>query len=56
MTAHQQHTDQGQKRGSDVRDVKNEGRSDYVYENTDDGDKMVSEKQGILQENAPIEA
>jgi hypothetical protein len=45
----------GQGRGAQ-KDVKNEGRSDYVYENTDDGDKMVSEKQGILQENAPIEA
>ena len=39
-----------------LRDVKNEDRSDYVYENKGDGDKMSSEKHGILQENATIEA
>jgi hypothetical protein len=29
------------------RDVKNEGRSGYVYENTSDDDKMSIEKHGI---------
>jgi hypothetical protein len=37
------------------RDVKNEDRPGYMHENTRDGDKMSSERRGILQENAPIE-
>ncbi|MGD1105350.1 MAG: hypothetical protein ABSA59_25165 [Terriglobia bacterium] len=37
-----------------LRDVKNEDRPGYVYENTGDGDKMSSEKHGFLHENAPI--
>jgi hypothetical protein len=36
------------------KDVKNEDRSDYVYENTDEHDIMSSEKHGFLQENATI--
>jgi len=36
------------------KDVKNEGRSDYVYENKGEHDKLSSEKQGFLQENATI--
>jgi hypothetical protein len=36
------------------RDVKNGDRSDYVYENKGDGDKMSSQKDEFLQENAPI--
>ena len=37
-----------------LRDVKNEDRPGYVYENTGDDDKMSSEKHGFLQENATI--
>jgi len=37
--------------GAGFRDVKNEGRSDYVYENTDGDDIMSSEKHGFLQGN-----
>jgi hypothetical protein len=36
------------------KDVKNEGRSDYVYENKGERDKLSSEKQGFLQENVTI--
>jgi hypothetical protein len=36
------------------KDVKNEDRSDYVYENKGERDKLSSEKQGFLQENATI--
>jgi hypothetical protein len=38
-----------------LRDVKNEGRTDYVYENTGNVDKMSCERSGFLRENAPIE-
>jgi hypothetical protein len=38
-----------------LRDVKNAGRTDYVYENTGNDDKMSCEKSGFLRENAPIE-
>jgi hypothetical protein len=41
--------------GLALRDVRNEGTSGDVYENKGDSDKMSSEKDGILQENAPIE-
>jgi hypothetical protein len=37
-----------------LRDVKNEGRSGYVHENTGNDDKMSSAKHGFLHENAPI--
>jgi len=37
-----------------LRDVKNEDRSGYVYENKGESDIMSCEKQGILQENATI--
>jgi hypothetical protein len=37
-----------------LRDVKNEGRSGYVYENTENTDKLSTQKTGLLQENAPI--
>jgi hypothetical protein len=42
--------------GLSLRDVKNEDRPGYVHENKGDDDKMSSEKHGIYQENAPIEA
>ena len=42
--------------GLPPRDVKNGDRPGYVHENTGDDDKLSSEKHGILQENAPIEA
>jgi hypothetical protein len=35
------------------KDVKNEGTSGDVYENTGEEDKMSSDKHGFLQENAP---
>jgi hypothetical protein len=41
-------------RGTDQKDVKNEGRSDYVHENKGDDDIMSSEKRGFLHENARI--
>ena len=34
-----------------LRDVKNEDRPGYVYENTGDADKMSREKHGFLHEN-----
>ena len=37
------------------KDVKNEGRSDYVHENTGDCDKMSSDEPGFLHENAAID-
>jgi len=37
------------------RDVKNEDRPDYVYENTGEDDKMAGEKDGFLQEKAATE-
>jgi hypothetical protein len=37
-----------------LRDVKNEDRTDYVHENTENDDKMSPEKSGFLRENAPI--
>ena len=40
--------------GWDLRDVKNEDRSDYVYENKGEDDIMSREKHGFLQENATI--
>jgi hypothetical protein len=40
-----QHAGQGRKRGTDLRDVKNEGTSGDVYENKGDGDKMSVAKQ-----------
>ena len=42
--------------GLTLRDVKNEDRPGYVYENTGDDDKMSSEKEGFLQEKAPVES
>jgi hypothetical protein len=36
------------------RDVKNEDRSDYVYENTCTEDKMSGDGASFLQENASI--
>ena len=36
------------------KDVKNEDRSDYVYENKGEHDKLSSEKEGFLQENTTI--
>ena len=36
------------------KDVKNEGRSDYVHENTGNMDKMSCDETGFLHENAPI--
>jgi hypothetical protein len=54
VVAHQ-HGGQGPKRQVTLRDVKNEGRADYVYENTGEHDKMSCENTGYLQENAPIE-
>ena len=36
------------------KDVKNEGRSDYVHENTGNLDKMSCDATGFLHENAPI--
>jgi hypothetical protein len=43
------HDFHGPKRSLTLRDVKNEDRSDYVYENNGDDDKMSSEKHGFLQ-------
>jgi hypothetical protein len=37
------------------REIKNEDRTGYIHENKGDGDKMSSENQGFLQENAAIE-
>jgi hypothetical protein len=37
------------------RDIKNEGRTDYVYENTGMDDKLSGENTSSLQKNAPIE-
>jgi len=37
-----------------LRDVKNEGRSGYVYENTGNVDKLSTQKTGFLHENARI--
>ena len=45
----------GSKRGLTLRDVKNEGRSGYVHENTGDDDKMSCEKHSFLQKNAAVE-
>jgi hypothetical protein len=36
------------------KDVKNEGRTDYVHENTGADDKMYSDHQALLDENAPL--
>ena len=36
------------------KDVKNEGRSDYVHENTVNMDKMSCDETGFLHENASI--
>jgi hypothetical protein len=47
--------DQDQKRGlTHKRDVKNEGTSGDVHENTGNLDTMSSNKRGFLHENAPI--
>ena len=37
-----------------LKDVKNEGWTDYVYENTGGNDKMSIEKTRLLHENPPI--
>jgi hypothetical protein len=37
-----------------LRDVKNEGRLSYVYENTGNIDKLSTQKTGFLHKNAPI--
>jgi hypothetical protein len=37
-----------------LRDVKNEDRPGYVYENTGNIDKLSTPKTGFLQKNAPI--
>jgi hypothetical protein len=49
------HTLGGQQQIRTLRDVKNEGRTDYVYENTGNDDKMSCEQSGFFQENAPME-
>jgi len=36
------------------KDVKNEDRTDYIYENTGTRDKMYTQKMPLLHENAPI--
>ena len=36
------------------KDVKNEGRTDYVYENTGDDDKMYTACPTRFDENAPL--
>jgi hypothetical protein len=41
--------------GGTSRDVKNEGRPDYVYENTGDADKLSRQKHAFFQEKMPIE-
>ena len=40
--------------GLTLRDVKNEDRTGYVYENTGDDDKMSCEKHGFYRNNAPM--
>jgi len=40
--------------GLTLKDVKNEGWTDYVYENTGGNDKMSIEKTRLLHENPPI--
>jgi hypothetical protein len=40
--------------GIPLRDVKNEGRSDYVYENKGDADRMSAKKHALLHKSAPI--
>ena len=45
---------QGPKWALILRDVKNEGRTGYMHENTGDDDKMSSEKHGFYTKNAPI--
>ena len=37
-----------------LRDVKNEGRSGYVYENTGDDDKMSGENTGFYMKMHPF--
>jgi hypothetical protein len=37
-----------------LRDVKNEGRSGYVYENTGNTDKLSTQETSFLHENARI--
>jgi hypothetical protein len=37
-----------------LRDVKNEGRPGYVYENTGNDDKMSSEKNGFCTKMHPL--
>ncbi|MGA3327797.1 MAG: hypothetical protein ABSF45_25335, partial [Terriglobia bacterium] len=39
--------------GLALRDVRNEGTTGDVHESKGDDDEMSSEKQGLLQENAP---
>jgi hypothetical protein len=39
-----------------LRDVKNEDRPDYVYENKGSDDKMAAEKHVIYQRNTANEA
>jgi geranylgeranyl pyrophosphate synthase len=53
IVAAHQHAVQGLKRGADRRDVKNEGRTDYVYENKAMVTKCTETKTAFLHENAP---
>jgi hypothetical protein len=41
--------------GLALRDVRNEGTTGDVHESKGDGDKLSTEKDSILQENATIE-
>jgi len=43
------------KEGVTHKDVKNEGTSGDVHENTGDDDNVSSDKHGFIHENAPIE-
>jgi hypothetical protein len=43
------------KRGLTHKDVKNEGTSGDVYENTGCNDKMYTQGTALLQRNVPIE-
>ncbi len=55
IVAGHQHAGQSSQRGRPHKDVKNEGTSGDVHENTGDDDKVSSDKHGFIHENAPIE-
>jgi hypothetical protein len=48
IVAGHQHADQCRKQGLAHKDVKNEGRTDYVYENTRSTDKIADNQPGFL--------